>query len=336
MAAAVVAMQPAEEAFAFAAIAGRGASRGARDLASDFLADPLAAVDRFLAGDAHANGAGGLAGHRTTFVNRALLNAILGHALVDANLLFFPHIAANVDLALDGLGIADLLADGHGALFIFRAVDPDFASASRAAGVVAAIVVAATAVAATAVAMTGEEAAAVAEQRAHFLAFPVTVANKLLLHARLLNVLVAGLVDGPFLAHVFLVANLAGFPGRNHLLHAHGPFTLHRDAFPLAGVVLFGTTLDLVHRPFDRNGFLHPFVARHRAECGGRRRGRRATGITTTRRPEIRTCGRNRHGGNGANQQSQTKRLAHHAFSLVIHADPVLPVGHARWDWIDR
>jgi hypothetical protein len=28
--------------------------------------------------------------------------------------------------------------------------------------------------------------------------------------------------------------------------------------------------------------------------------------------------------------------LAHHAFSLVIHADPVFPYGHARWVRIDR
>jgi hypothetical protein len=27
--------------------------------------------------------------------------------------------------------------------------------------------------------------------------------------------------------------------------------------------------------------------------------------------------------------------LAHHAFSLVIHADPVFPDGHARWVRID-
>ena len=70
------------------------------------------------------------------------IDALLFDARVsaDLDLLFLPHVLANRDLALDGFGHANLLADGRRAFLILRAVHPDFAGARRLASVASAVV----------------------------------------------------------------------------------------------------------------------------------------------------------------------------------------------------
>jgi len=187
------------------------------------------------------------------------------------------------------------------------------------------------------VAMAAEEPAEAAEQGLHFFALPVSEADQLFLHAGLLDVLVAGLVDDAVFIHGHLVADLAAFflDDGDALHDAHRAFADLGNAFGAAGVIRFRATLDLVGRPFGLIRFAHPFRTSDGAIRGGCRC-RRATGVTTGRRPKICPSGGNRHGGNGANQQCETKRLAHHAFSLVIHADPVSPTETHRRVRIDN
>jgi hypothetical protein len=156
--------------------------------------------------------------------------------------------------------------------------------------------------------VTGEQAAA-AEDRLDFTAFPVAEANELLLHAGFLHVLVAGLVDNAFFADGFAMADLANFffPDRHALDAGDGAFFAHRDAFAAEGVVRFGTALDAIRGPLHLVGFTNPLIATGGTKHGAGRHRRRATRVTTARRPEtMRPYGRNRHGGNGANQESQT------------------------------
>jgi len=328
-----VVTQAAEEAAAFAAI-----GFADRNLAGYGPWNHLAAGDGFFVRNAHANRTGCLARHLALFVHRALLNALLFDAIDLANLdlFFLPDVPADRDFAMDGFGIAHLLAHGHGAFPIFRAVDPDV-SRARAARLLATSVGGCAWIAAVVMAVATEQAAAT-EEWLDFLAFPVAQANELLLHAGFLDVLVAGLVDDAIFIHGLLVADLADFfgPDRNAIHHAHGAVLDDGHAFGSPGVVGFGSTFHLVGFPCRSVILTHPLRATHSAVCGGRRASaRRSTGVTASGRPEISPCGRNRHGGNGANQQSETKRLAHHAFSLVIHADPVSPHGHIRWVRID-
>lgn len=338
--------QAAEEAGTVAASGGRTTARGAggvadRNLTADGLLNPLAAVDGLFVRDADANRAGRLAGNLTGFVRGALLNDVLLNAGVSANLdlLFFPRVLANRNLAGDGFIHADLLADGHGAFAIFRAANPDFASAGRTASV-ASVGGAAAGIAAAAT-MSAEESAAAAqtaEQGSHFFALPVAQADELLLRAGFLHGFVARLVDHAIFPHGRLAANLAGLfgPDRNFLGHANHAILDNANAFATNRVIGFRTAFHAIDDSLDGDILFHPFRTCHGAESGSRRASRRrATGVTTTGRPKIRACGRNRHGGNGANQQSQTKTLAYHAFSLVIHADPVIPYGNARLVRID-
>jgi hypothetical protein len=303
------------------------AGRSHGNLTSHGARNHFAAGDAFFIRNADANRAAGLARNLTVHVNRAFLNAGLVHALVGADLdaFFFPHGFANRNLGANSFGVANLLANGHRAFAILWAMNPNFAGASagsRAASVAR--------IAARAVAVTAEE---VAEERLHFAAFPVAQTDQLFLHADFLNVLVASLVDDPVFIHGHLVADLANFVLVNRDLpdDADSPFTTLRDRDTAEGVVLFRATLDPIRGPFDLIRFAHPFGTSDGA-IAGTRRCRLPTWTPTSRRPVICPSGGNRHGGNGANQQCKTKRLADHAFSLVIHADPVCPTDTHRWD----
>src|SRR5262249_17224792 len=108
-------VQAAEEATATAVVVARvvagvvaRSSRGRSNLTADHAAD----VDNLFAGDADANGAGRLARNLAGFVLGAFHNALLGHALIraDLDLLFFPRHLANRNLARNAFGHADLLA----------------------------------------------------------------------------------------------------------------------------------------------------------------------------------------------------------------------------------
>lgn len=313
----------AQKAGAFAAVV---AALGARDLLGRFLLHPLAAGHGLFVRRADANRTGALARNLLGFAHGVLFNAFFLDALnrANLNLLFLPYLLANRNLALDVFGHADLLAHRHWALFVLGAVHPHLAGASRTARIIA-----------TLGSLAG--IAAATEQAADFLALPVPQANELLLHAGFLDVLVGGLLDDAVFMRGHVMADLAGFflPDRNAFDATNGAFLDDGDLFAAEGVVRFSLAFDLVRGPLGRIRFAHPLRTSHGAKCGGRRARRRSTGVTTTGRPKICPNGRNRHGGNGANQQSQTKRLAHHAFSLVIHADPVIPNGHARLVRID-
>src|SRR5262249_47531215 len=208
-----------------------------------------AAGDGFFVRNAHANRTGSLARHLVLFVRRVLLNALFFDAidLAHLNLFFLPNVPADRDLAMDGFGIAHLLAHGHGAFPIFRAADPDVSRARAAASVVTGRC---TRIAGVAMAVAAEEAAAT-EERLDFPAFPVAQAHELLLHARFLDVFVAGLVDAAIFIHGLLVADPADFfgPDRDAFHNAHGAFLDDRHAFGSPGVVGLGSTFHLVGFP---------------------------------------------------------------------------------------
>src|SRR6185369_5722179 len=215
----------------------------------NFATNPAGAIDGFFARDADADSAGGLARNRAGLVAGVLDRAALGDPLVAAKLdLLLTHFGlADGDLALDLLGVADLLANRDRAFTILWAAHPDLLRARRLAAIVVARV--ATGVAAAAVvvvAMATEEAAAAEEAAAvaHFTAFPVAGADELLLHASFLHVLVAGLVDAAIFPASDLVADVAAlFTPDRDFLHALNDLLLaHRNANSLTGVVTFGTT----------------------------------------------------------------------------------------------
>lgn len=274
--------QAAEEPIAAAVVvagvrAGLGARVGAGGRTSDFTTNPLAAVDGLFVRDADADGAGHFARNLAGFVAGVLHRAVFRHALIgaDLDLLFTILVAADRDLALDGFGHADLLANRHRAFTVLGAVNPDLAGAGRTASVVARVGRARIgAGVAAAVAVTTEETAVeAAEERLNFTAFPVAQADELLLHAGFLHVLVARLVHDAVFPRGHLVADLAGlfFPNRN-ALGARDDFLLaHRNAFGPERVDRLLTTLDLIGGPFHLVIFFHPFIASRGTEHGGRR-----------------------------------------------------------------
>lgn len=336
--------EPAQEPFAAAAvasvaagvaaaIAGIVARRSARNLAGDGFRHELAAGDRFFVGDADADRTGRLARHRLADVGGALDGLLLFDALpgADLDLLFNPDVLADGDLAGGRFAALDLLADGHGAFLVFGAMHPVLDGA-RAAGVagVARVVAAAAAAAARAAAMAvaAEQPAAVAEQSRHFAAFPVAQTHERLLHAGFLDGFPGRLHDGAIFPASLLLADLTHLflDDRHFLLDADDFLMAFRDAFDSTGVVRLRAALDLVGRPLGGVIFANPL----RTSDGAERRARRPTATW-----RISPNGRNRYGGNGANQQCETKRLADHAFSLVVHADPVRPSDTPAWVRID-
>src|SRR5947207_1580891 len=105
--------QAVEKAGAFAAgVARASIARSARDLASDGLLDPLAAIDGLDARDAAANRTRGLARDLAGLAHGDLALLFNAGHLADLDFLFLPHVRADRDPALDGFGHADLLADG--------------------------------------------------------------------------------------------------------------------------------------------------------------------------------------------------------------------------------
>src|SRR5262249_5645160 len=126
---AAAAEQPAMAAAGLAAagLAGRlAAGLADRDLDLLLHRHHLAAGDGRLIRDAHADGAGDLAGHLLAAHAGGLLHDLLRHALVGANL--HRHLAPDLpaDLDVDGRRDlhADALADRLDALFVLGAVHP--------------------------------------------------------------------------------------------------------------------------------------------------------------------------------------------------------------------
>ena len=266
--AATTVTEAAEEAAAFAASVA-GAGGGSR--AGNFFANPLAAGHGFLVRSADAHRTGGLARDLAGLAHGVLLNLLRLLACIRAHLdlLFFPFLLADRDLAFDVFGHANLLAHRHRALLVLWAVDPDLASAGGAARVVATLgslarIAASLVAAAFAAAVAAEQAAAAAEQRFDSLALPMSQANERLLHARFLDILVGSLLDGPILVRGHVVADLAGLflPHRDALDTADGAFLNDGNALAAERVVRFGLAFDLVRGPLGRVRFLHPFRTR--------------------------------------------------------------------------
>ena len=225
-----------------AAVGGRGR---AGDLAFNGATNHASAGDRFLVGDAHADGAFDLARNLAGFARGVLLNALLGHALIRAHLdrFFLPLGLADRHFALDLLLDADLLADLDLAAFVLRAVDPHLAGAGAAgaAGVVARILATVAAEQAAAAGLTG---------------FPVAQALQLLLRDGFFHVAPHFLADFAFFVNGRLVANLADFilVDRDALHAIDSPFLLHLNGFATEAIDGFLFALDLVHRALDGVG----------------------------------------------------------------------------------
>lgn len=323
----------------FATVGSRATSR--RGWRGDSAGHKAVAGDRFFVGDADANRTGGLGRDLLRFVSRVFLHNVLGHALVgaDLDLLFTAFLFADRNFAFDSFGHANFFADGDRAVTVLGAADPMFdrmctASSGAAVGlgsIWAGRLAGISASAAVIVTMAAEEAAEpaadAAEEGRNFFAFPVAETDQLLLHDGFFNVLVAGLVDDPVFIDGHIMHDLTDlfFDHLDAFGDAYRAFFTDWNAFGLTDVVRFRATLHFVGCAFGCVRFTNHFRTADGTVRWGRRR--RPTGIATIRRPEISPYGRNRYGGNDANQQCETKRLAHHAFSLVIHADPVFPDG---------
>src|SRR5262249_1948253 len=177
-----------------AAARGRAArSRAFRHLTGDLLGHHAAAGFRHGVRHAHLNGAGGLAGNLLGHHLVVLLNVLLFHAAVAANLAldFLPDRLAHADLARGRHLGADLLALGHGAFLVLRAVNPVPVAHHVPAG--AGIV----------------ELFQAARRLAGFAALPVAAGNALLLHARVLLRVVAILHDRAGFIAGFIMTHLA-------------------------------------------------------------------------------------------------------------------------------
>ena len=230
------------------AAGGRAAgSRALSHLTGYLLGHHAAAGFRHGVRHAHLNVAGGFArdllGHHLVI----LFNVLLLHAAIRAHLalLFGPDRLAHADLAGGRHLGADLLALGHGAFLVFRAVNPVLVAHHVATG--AGIV----------------ELFQAARSFARFAAFPVAAGNALLLHARVLLSVVAILHDRAGFIAGFVMTHLArhGLGFRDALNDGADAFPGHAHGFAAERVIGFGFALRAIASTFDFVPLGDPFGA---------------------------------------------------------------------------
>ena len=220
------------------AAGGRAAGSRALSHLTGYLLGHHAAADfRHGVGHAHLNGAGGLAGNLLGHHLVVLLNVLLFHAAVAAHLAldFLPDRFAHADLAGGRHLGADLLALGHGAFLVDRAVDP---------------VLLAHGVRASARIVQLFKAAGLL---ARFAALPVAAGNALLLHASVLLPVVAILHDRAGFTTAFVMTHSFrhGLGFRDALDGGANAFSGHTHRFVAEALNGFGFAFHPVTSTFD-------------------------------------------------------------------------------------